>query len=152
MSELISASHVFTDCPATCIDEVLGFFSQKAVELGCADSVSTVFDAFRAREAQGTTGMAGGFAIPHAKSPAVKELVVLAAKFSGQIEWPSMDDAPIKFAIALLVPSDQAGTTYLQLLSKIAVMLMDSFAREELLAENDPAKLAELIDAGINKG
>lgn len=150
MSDIVTASHVFTDCAASSIDEVLSFFSQKAVELGYAEDASAVFEAFRAREAEGTTGMTGGFAIPHAKTAAVKEAVVLVAKLSADVEWPSMDDAPIKCAIALLIPAGEAGTTHLRLLSKIAVMLMDAHKREELLAENDAAKLAGLVLAGID--
>ncbi len=150
MSDIVTASHVFTDCQAASIDEVLSFFSQKAVELGFAEDANAVFEAFRAREAEGTTGMTGGFAIPHAKTAAVKEAVVLVAKLSGDVEWPSMDDTPIKCAIALLIPAGEAGTTHLRLLSKIAVMLMDAHKREELLGESDPAKLAELVLAGIN--
>lgn len=151
MSEYISASHVFTDCHATSIDEALGFFSEKTVELGYAANVSAVFEAFKAREAEGTTGMTGGFAIPHAKTDAVKEATVLVAKFADEIEWPSMDDVPVKCAIALLIPADQAGTTHLRLLSKIAVLLMDSHKREEILNEADPEKLAAIVDKGISE-
>ncbi len=151
MSEYISASHVFTDCRAASIDEALGFFSEKTVELGYATNVNAVFEAFKAREAEGTTGMTGGFAIPHAKTSDVKEAAILLAKFAGEIEWPSMDDVPVKCAIALLIPADQAGTTHLRLLSKIAVLLMDSHKREAILNEEDPEKLAALVEKGISE-
>ena len=95
--------------------------------------------------------MTGGFAIPHAKTAAVKNATILVAKFAADVEWPSMDDAPIKCAIALLIPAAEAGTTHLRLLSKIAVMLMDAHKREELLAENGPAKLAALVNEGISE-
>lgn len=151
MSEIIAASHVFNDCSARSVDEALGFFSEKTVALGYASNVSAVFEAFKAREAEGTTGMTGGFAIPHAKTSAVEQSTILVAKFASDIEWPSMDDAPVKCAIALLIPADQAGTTHLRLLSKIAVLLMDSHKREEILGEDDPEKLAAIIEKGISE-
>ena len=149
MSDIVTASHVFMDNGASTIDEALRFFADKAVELGSADDADALYEAFKAREAEGTTGMTGGFAIPHAKSASVKQATVMIAKFSGSIEWPSMDDAPIKCAIALLLPVSEAGTTHLSLLSKIAVMLMDAHAREELLAEDDPAKVAAVVNASL---
>ncbi len=151
MSDLVTASQVFVDCRAKSVDDVLAFFSQKACELGYVEDMSTVFSAFKAREAEGTTGMTGGFAIPHAKTSAVKEAVVLVAKLAEDVEWPSMDDVPVKFAIALLIPAEQAGTTHLRLLSKVAVMLMDANKREELLGEDDPAKLAVMVNKGLTE-
>ena len=96
MSDIVTESHVFVDCKAATIDEVLAFFAEKTVELGFADDANAIFEAFKAREAEGTTGMTGGFAIPHAKTAAVKEATILVAKFAADVEWPSMDDAPIK--------------------------------------------------------
>ena len=60
-----------------------------------------------------------------------------------------MDDAPITCAIALLTPASEAGTTHLQLLSKVAVLLMNEDFRTSVQAADDPAKIAELISAGI---
>ncbi|WP_077598290.1 fructose PTS transporter subunit IIA [Olsenella urininfantis] len=150
MRDFVKASHVFLDNPAKSVDEALEFLSQKSVELGIADDAQSVLDAFRAREAEGTTGMMEGFAIPHAKTDAIKEAAVLVAKFAGDIEWESMDNKPIKVAIALCVPGGEAGTTHLQLLSKVAIMLMDEGFRASALAGTDEASIAELINGGLD--
>ena len=48
-----------------------------------------------------------------------------------------------------MVPDTDAGTPYLRLLAKLAVMLMnDGFARE-VLSQEDPAEVAAAIDAGL---
>ena len=115
MSETVTASHVFLGNTATSVDEVLLFLSEKAVELGITDDVESTLEAFKNREAEGTTGMMGGFAIPHCKSDIVKQAAVMVVKFSGEVAWSSMDNAPIKCAIALLIPAAQAGDVHLQL-------------------------------------
>ena len=148
MSDFVKVTNVFLDNPATNIDEALGFLSDKAVELGLADDRDAVLEAFKAREAEGTTGMMGGFAIPHAKADAINQAAVLIVKFSGDVEWDSMDGKPIKVAIALLVPGGEAGTTHLKLLSKVAVLLMDEAFRANVLA----ASAADAIAAEVNKG
>ena len=150
MSDFVSASHVVLDCSASTVDEVLKLLSEQAASFGIADDVDALFEAFKAREAEGTTGMMGGFAIPHAKSDAVKQSAIIVDKFAEGVAWPSMDDAPITCAIALLTPASEAGTTHLQLLSKVAVLLMDEGFRSSVQAADDAAKIAELINAGID--
>ena len=82
MADFIKASQVFFDNPATTVDEVLVFLAQQAVAQGISDDEAAILEAFRAREALGTTGMTGGFAIPHCKSDAVKEASVILVKFA----------------------------------------------------------------------
>ena len=94
MSETVTASHVFLGNTASSVDEVLQFLSEKAVELGVTDDAEATLEAFKNREAEGTTGMMGGFAIPHCKSDIVKQATVMVVKFSGEVAWSSMDNAP----------------------------------------------------------
>ena len=167
MSDFVQASHVFLDNPAKTVDEALAFLSAQAVALGIAEDERAVLDAFKAREAEGTTGMMEGFAIPHAKSEAIKQASVMVVKFAGDVEWESMkkgpygkfagdvewesmDGKPIRVAIALCVPGGEAGTTHLQLLSKVAVMLMDEKFRNETLADVDTASIAARINSGLD--
>ena len=70
MSETVTASHVFLGNTATSVDEVLLFLSEKAVELGITDDVESTLEAFKNREAEGTTGMMGGFAAGWRRPPA----------------------------------------------------------------------------------
>ena len=149
MSDFIKASNVFLDVPATTIDDALDFLTDKAIELGISDDRDAVLAAFKAREAEGTTGMMDGFAIPHAKSDAVKDAAILVAKFAGKVKWESMDGSPIKIAIALLVPGGEAGTTHLQLLSKVAVMLLDDNFRSAIAGTDDPEAIAAEISKGL---
>ena len=123
--------------------------AKKALELGITEDEAAVLAAFKAREAEGTTGMMAGFAIPHCKSLAVNGASIIVVKFAGDDEWKSMDDVPIRVAIALLVPDNKAGTTYLRMLSQLAVMLMQEEFRERVLATNDPEELAAIVNEGF---
>ena len=149
MSEFVPASHVFVDNPASTVDEVLRFLSQTAVSYGVAKDADKVFEAFKAREAEGTTGMMGGFAIPHAKTVEVSTPTVTVVKFAGDVEWATMDSMPVRCAIALLIPDDGTQTEQLRLLSKVAVLLMDADFREKVLASSDSQEIAGLINNGL---
>ena len=143
MSEYINASQVFLDNPATSVDEVLEFLAKKAVELGLSDDEAGVLEAFKAREAMGTTGMQGGFALPHCKSAVVKDAAIYVVRFADAIEWKSLDGKPIKMALALFAPD---GDVHLTLLSTVATMLTDESVRSKLLAAADAEAIAAVIN------
>jgi PTS system fructose-specific IIA component len=150
MADFVKASQVFLDNPATDVDEVLEFLAAKATELGISNDEQAVLAAFKAREAEGTTGMMSGFAIPHCKSDAVLKASVLVVKFAGDVAWDSMDGQPIRVAISLLVPEGEAGVTFLRMLSQVAVLLMNEEFRDKVIATDDPEAISALINEGID--
>lgn len=151
MSEFVPANHALLDQSASSVDDVLRLLADKSVELGLANDADAVYEAFKAREAEGTTGMTGGFAIPHAKSDAITKAGMIVVKFTEGVEWASMDDAPITCAISILTPAAEAGTTHLQLLSKIAVLLMNEGFRSSVQDAADAEKIATLINEGLDE-
>lgn len=143
----VKASDVFCGEKVSDRDAALKFIAEHAVSAGIADDVDALLAAFLKREDEGTTGMVDGFAIPHAKTDAVKDAAVVVLKAADAIgSWETMDGAPVTCAIALLVPESQAGTAHLQILSKVATALTDDGFRAACKAEDDPAKVAELIN------
>lgn len=147
MSKLVKK--VFFDNSAKTSAEAIEFLSDKAVELGIADDRDAILAAFNEREAQGPTGMTGGFALPHAKSEVIKEAAIIVVKFGGDIEWKSMDNSAIKAAIAIFVPGGEAGTTHLVILSKVAALLMQGDFCEFVLESDDEAEITAAIEEGV---
>ena len=146
MSDYIKASQVYLNNPATNVEETLEFLAKKAVENGISDDEAAVLEAFKAREAMGTTGMQGGFAIPHCKSAAVNDAAIYVVKFAGDVEWDSLDGKPIKTAVALFAPD---GDVHLTLLSTVAGMLTDESNRAKLLEAADADAIADVINAAM---
>ena len=146
MSDYIKASQVYLDNPATTVEETLEFLAKKAVENGISDDEAAVLEAFKAREAMGTTGMQGGFAIPHCKSAAVNDAAIYVVKFAGDVEWDSLDGKPIKTAVALFAPD---GDVHLTLLSTVAGMLTDESVRSKINAAEDAEAIAAVINAAM---
>ncbi len=132
-------------------DAALDAIVAAAVDQGIVDDAAALRAAFLKREAEGTTGMVDGYAIPHAKTDAVKRASVLVLKADSPVaSWETLDGAPVTCAIALLVPESEAGTSHLQILSKVATALTDDSFRAAFKAESDPARLAELINARLD--
>lgn len=149
-SDFVKVENVFVAEEFASRDEALSFVSNQAVKAGIAGDADAVMNAFLAREAEGTTGMMEGFAIPHAKSDAITEAAVIVVKDeSGVTGWDTMDGAPVNVAIALLIPGAQAGTTHLKILSKVAEALMDEDFRATVKGSTDAAEIAKTINARL---
>lgn len=149
-ADFVKVENVFVAEDFASRDEALSFVSNQAVKAGIAGDADAVMNAFLAREAEGTTGMMEGFAIPHAKSDAINEAAVIVVKDeSGVTGWDTMDGAPVNVAIALLIPGAQAGTTHLKILSKVAEALMDEDFRATVKGSTDAAEIAKTINARL---
>lgn len=149
-ADFVKVENVFVAEDFASRDEALSFVSNQAVKAGVVSDADAVMNAFLAREAEGTTGMMEGFAIPHAKSDAITEAAVIVVKDeSGVTGWDTMDGAPVNVAIALLIPGAQAGTTHLKILSKVAEALMDEDFRATVKGSTDAAEIAKTINARL---
>lgn len=149
-ADFVKVENVFVAEDFASRDEALSFVSNQAVKAGIAGDADAVMNAFLAREAEGTTGMMEGFAIPHAKSDAITEAAVIVVKDeSGVTGWDTMDGAPVNVAIALLIPGAQAGTTHLKILSKVAEALMDEDFRATVKGSTNATEIAKTINARL---
>ena len=151
MSQIVTADSVLLSQHAGSREEALTLISQKAAELGIADDADALFSAFVARENMGETGMTDGFAVPHAKTDAIKRAAVIVVKNNRALEWPSFDDKPVDVAISLLVPDGEAGTTHIKLLTKTAVLLMREEIKNLVRSTDDRKAIADAINAGIEE-
>lgn len=147
MKEFVQSSQVLLDIDCKTKDEVLSLLSDKALELGITDDRDAVKAAFDAREKEGSTGMMDGFAVPHAKTDAIKDAAVIVTRFVAPIaDWESIDGTEITVGIALLVPDAEAGSTHIALLAQIARALMDEGFREVIRTATEPSQVSELIN------
>lgn len=74
------------------------------------------------REAERTTGIGYGLAIPHGKSDACDRLVISAGKPAKPVDFQSLDGRPVTFVVLLLSPPDQTGP-HIQALAKISRLM-----------------------------
>lgn len=146
----VKPEHVFFDSTVPARDDAIALLAHAAVELGIAADEDALVAAFLEREAEGTTGMMDGFAIPHAKSDTISRAAVLVLKNdSGIFGWETVDDKPVSVAIALLIPGEQPGAEHLRILSQVAGSLMDEGFRAAVRGATDSAQIADAINARL---
>ena len=127
--------------------------SVEGILAGLADGVArtlpgvsraAVLDGFREREALGTTAVGGGFAIPHCRLAAVREIQLRVALCPAGVDFGAADGAPVRVFFALLAPQSGA-TAHLEALRAIARFLRDPARRAHALAAHGPDDLLERV-------
>lgn len=103
-------------------------------------------EAVQARETEGTTGVGGGIAIPHGRCSGVKEAGLAAMTIDGGVEYEALDGNPVDLAFLIAAP-ESSGNVHLEILSKLATMLMD----EKFVADLKNAKNADEFLKVIDK-
>ena len=99
---------------------------------------------FLAREALGSTGIGQGIGIPHAKSPAVKDLVAAFGLSQKGVNFDSLDGEPVYIFFLLIAPEESAGP-HLKALARISRMLKDKFFRELLKKSKDEKEILRIV-------
>lgn len=82
------------------------------------------------REAQMSTSMGLGVAIPHTQSKYVKYPTLTFMRLKEEIEWN--DDANVRLIFGIAVPENKGCEDHLRILSHLARKLMDEKFRREL--------------------
>ncbi len=98
-----------------------------------------------AREAEGSTGIGEGIAIPHAKTDAVRTPGLAAMVVPQGVEFDSLDGEPAKLFFLIAAP-DTEDNVHLDVLSRLSMLLMDDDFRIELLAAQDAKAFLQVID------
>ncbi len=93
------------------------------------------------REAEGTTGVGDGVAIPHCRSEAVKRPGLAAMVVRNGVDFDALDGEPVKLIFLIAAP-DTEDNVHLQVLSKLAALLTESdFAQRLKKADRKEAFL-----------
>ncbi|WP_034763902.1 PTS fructose transporter subunit IIABC [Rossellomorea vietnamensis] len=98
------------------------------------------------REAQSTTGIGEGIAIPHAKTSAVKAPAIAFGKSEAGIDYESLDGEPAHLFF-MIAATEGANQTHLEALSRLSSMLMDMDVRKALLNAGTEEEVLEIINA-----
>jgi nitrogen PTS system EIIA component len=96
------------------------------------------------RESQGSTGIGDGIAIPHAKSRAVSETIVLFGRSRQGVDFQTLDGKPAYLFFLLVSPEDHPGE-HLKTLARISRILRNASLRDRLRASRDRAEIQRLI-------
>lgn len=124
--------------------DAIGKISQLMFDAGKVKDKEEYIEGVLEREAEHSTGIGMGIAIPHCKSDCVKEAAFTLIRLSHAIEWDAVDDQQVEYIIMLAAPNT-ADDIHLKMLSRLAVCLTDNNFREKLLKSTTLDELQTLF-------
>lgn len=103
-------------------------------------------EAVQAREEEGTTGVGNGIAIPHGRCSGVREAGLAAMTIDGGVNFEALDGNPVDILFLIAAP-ESSGNVHLQILSKLATMLMDDKFVASLKKAKNADEFLRIIDS-----
>ncbi len=129
---------------------VIRSLAARVVAAGRATDAEALFADAWAREQQDETGLPGGIAIPHAKSPAVTTASLAFARLAPGVDFGA-GDGPADLVFLIAAPAD-AAEEHLAVLSRLARHLMQDDFTAALRAAAGPDDVVRVVRAAIGEG
>ncbi len=145
LSEIINEDNIALDVDVKSRDELLQYLANFAKKLGYATDATAVDKKYLAREAESSTGMEKGIAIPHAQDKTINRSAMLIAKLKQPIEWKTFDGQPVDIVISFLIPDQDDGSNHLEYLSSTSKLLMHDEFVESLKNAKTKAEILKLF-------
>ena len=142
---MIEDNYIFLNKDYKSKQELLSFIAAKAKELNICDTKEGLLEDLLAREAEFSTGLQDGFAIPHARSSHVKKVSVFFIRNKSVLDWETLDDSEVHYLFALLVPKENEGNIHLQMISKLATCLLEDDFKDKIKSTSDKSELKDYI-------
>ena len=147
IQDLLNKKVMFLDLQATTKEAAIDEMINSLVDNG----VVTDFDVFKAgimaREAQTSTGLGDGIAMPHSKNAAVKEATVLFAKSNKGVDYESLDGQPTDLFFMIAAP-EGANDTHLAALAELSKYLMQDGFADRLRKVTSPDEVIAAFNTG----
>ncbi|HEM3071395.1 fructose-specific PTS transporter subunit EIIC [Streptococcus suis] len=145
IQDVLRKDVMLLDLQATSKEAVIDEMIASLVDKGYV----TDFDVFKTgimnREAQTTTGLGDGIAMPHVKNAAVKEATVLFAKSNKGVDYASLDGQPTDLFFMIAAP-EGANDTHLAALAELSKYLMKAGFADRLRAATNPEEVIAVFD------
>jgi PTS system fructose-specific IIC component len=127
---------------------VIGRLVNRLADAGRTHDTGGLIAAAMAREEQSATGLPGGIAIPHCRSPYVDTASIGFARLNPAVDFGA-PDGPADLAFLIAAP-EAGGAEHMKLLSSLARALVRKDFVESLRNATTPGEIVELVDGVVN--
>ena len=110
--------------------------------------IEQIFARLLARERLGSTGLAAGVALPHARLPGLTRSRAAFMRLHQAVDFDSQDGQPVDLVFVLLVP-EEATDDHLHLLAALARLFRDAAVCHTLRTTHDVIQTQQVLSGSI---
>lgn len=144
VSELLKPEFIISDLKGETKEEIINELIDLFKDDSRIEDIEKVRSAVLDREKVMSTGVGKGFAIPHGKTNAVKEIVGAFGKIKDGIDYDALDGNPVQL-VFLLIGKDNLISTHIKLLSRISRLMNKDDFRHRLVEANSADEIVKLF-------
>jgi fructose-specific phosphotransferase system IIA component len=144
VSELLKPEFIISDLQGESKEEIINELIELFKKDPRVEDLEKVRSAVLDREKVMSTGVGKGFAIPHGKTNAVKEIIGAFGKIKDGIDYDALDGNPVQL-VFLLVGKDNLISTHIKLLSRISRLMNKDDFRHRLMEANNANEIVKLF-------
>ncbi|HEM3687313.1 TPA: fructose-specific PTS transporter subunit EIIC [Streptococcus suis] len=145
IQDVLRKDVMLLDLQSTSKEAVIDEMITSLVDKGCVTDFEVFKTGILNREAQTTTGLGDGIAMPHAKNDAVKVATVLFAKSNKGVDYASLDGQPTDLFFMIAAP-EGANDTHLAALAELSKYLMKPGFADKLRSVSSPEEVIAVFD------
>jgi len=146
LTDFLREDLIFLDLHPADMQECLQMMVEKAARRGALPDAADALARLLERERTMSTGMGGGVAVPHAKSPRCLDMVVALGQVPEGVDFKSIDAKPVHLVFLLMGPPDSTRQ-HVDLLARIAYLVKRSGLVEMIRSATEPRQVIEAIRA-----
>ena len=144
VSELLKPEFIISELKGESKEDIINELIDLFKNDSRVEDIEKVRSAVLDREKVMSTGVGKGFAIPHGKTNAVKEIVGAFGRVKDGIDYDSLDGNPVNL-VFLLVGKDNLISTHIKLLSRISRLMNKDDFRHRLMEANNADEIVKLF-------
>lgn len=145
ITDLLKPDIICLDLKATTKEEIIDKMVNLLDSGNRLNDKVTYKEAILKREAQSSTGLEEGIAIPHAKTNAVKTPSIAFGRVINGVDYDSMDEEPSHLFFMIAAP-ENSNDSHIETLSKLTTFFLDDTFRKNLLSAKTIEEVIEIVN------
>ena len=143
-SEFFKNDLILTNKSYSSKEEALKDFAKVLVNKGYAKTQKRVVEMALKREAESSTGIGEGIAIPHIRDEVMKTSCIFFAKVN-KVNWDSLDGQPVDYVFFIALNPKSSGS-HMEILAALMKLFMNPDFKNELTSVKNIPSLIKLMN------
>jgi len=145
-SNLLQKNGILIDLQGSNKNEILTQMAQYMVSMYALPKADLIIRKILEREAEMSTGIGCGIAIPHARVDTIDRIYLIAARSVIGVDFNAIDEQPVNLIFMMISPTTSAEHT--QILSSLSRILSPENVRKDLVSAEKPEQFIHLLIEG----
>lgn len=145
LSKFCEESLIVFSLKATSKDEVIKELVDLVSSSNMVKDIELLLKDVIERESLVTTGVGYGVAFPHAKTRAVKGIVIAFGRSQKGVDFDAMDHKPVNLFFLIAAPEDAIGA-HLNVMARLSYLMKSEKNRQKLMEATSPGDVLALMD------